>query len=272
MAHKTKVLFGAKVIKDTLHFHQDSPLLIFLPPAMTEPLASYLRHEMEIAEFCSFVERLVSGTDSRPGRNAKEIVLFNAHQEFRKYLPLILELLITRATNNFLTYISELLTQIHRTRPETLRSSETIKFEDVLKHSTMDQLIYALVEKRVESLAYKGMEELNKDLNAKMGLSLFPDHDDLRRAIQIIELRNVITHNRGLVSQKYKRRTDTNQKLGSKVKLHYRSIFSDVSFLRKNALDIDREANRKFEMPNRITATDFEDRGHSPLRVVSELT
>jgi hypothetical protein len=73
---------------------------------------------------------------------------------------MFLEMMLSRATENFLTYVTELLTLVFRTRPETLRTSETVRLDAILKHVNMEDLIHELAERRVNQLSYQGMRDL----------------------------------------------------------------------------------------------------------------
>jgi hypothetical protein len=109
-----------------------------------------------------------------------------------------------RGVDNFLTFLSELLALLFRERPETLRSSEQqVKVAFVLQHNSMEELTEALGERRVEQLAYAGMRELADRLDDQLGFQLFETEDELRRAIEFIEARNLIVHNRGIVNRTY---------------------------------------------------------------------
>jgi hypothetical protein len=110
------------------------------------------------------------------------------------------EMLHCRIVDNFLTYTSELLALVFRSRPETLRSSEQIRLEFVLSHSSMEELLGALADRKVNELSYRGMKDLNRFLVDHMGFELFPEGADLDLAVEAIEMRNLIVHSRGIVS------------------------------------------------------------------------
>lgn len=60
----------------------------------------------------------------------------------------------------------------------------------MLSHESMDELVRALAERRVDRLAYRGLRELAADLKDTLGLVLFDNEDDLPRAERIVETRN----------------------------------------------------------------------------------
>lgn len=96
------------------------------------------------------------------------------------FRPLIGEVLVTRAVDSYLTYISELLSLVFRERPETLRSKEQISVDFVLGFDSLEELQEAIAERRVERLAYRGMAELADWVRDTLGFTLVSDHERLR--------------------------------------------------------------------------------------------
>ncbi|MDQ3686595.1 MAG: hypothetical protein M3430_13505 [Acidobacteriota bacterium] len=101
------------------------------------------------------------------GGDMKLVYSFSAH------IPLMAELVLCRSIDNYLVYLSQLLALIFRTKPETLKSGEQERLDFILKHSSMDDLIGALAEKRVDKLAYMGMRDLARYFEEKLGLNCF---------------------------------------------------------------------------------------------------
>lgn len=163
---------------------------------------------------------------------------------------MVLEMMICRGADNFLTYLSDLLALIFGSRPETLMSSETVRLDEVLKHNSMDELIQELVDRKVNQLSYQGMKDLHRYVADKMGLDLYPDDQDLNRAIRLIESRNLIVHNRGLVNEHFLSRVpDSSAKLDGPLPLSTDEIFEDLEFLLSSVQSIDARAIQKFNLP-----------------------
>lgn len=170
-----------------------------------------------------------------------------ATNQLRRYSQLILQTMISRAVDNFLVYVSDLLSTVFRTRPEMLRSNEQVLLEFVLKHDSMDELIEALAERRVERLAYTGMSKLAADLKDTIGFSLFESSKDLARAVRIVEARNLIVHNRAIVNRTYLRRVvDAREALGEPLVFDVNTVFDDVEYLAKMAVLADVRATEKW--------------------------
>lgn len=246
-----------------------------LPESVTDPCLRFLKYQEEVLEILLLligsekqskaVQELLAETHIQASSNrdhllARERIMkesqFVERQARRLAMP-ILEMIFSRAVENFLTFTSELMAAIYTTRPTTLRTSETITVEEVLSHGAMDDLIQFLTERKVERLSYKGMQDLRSYLNERLNFDLFPDPDCLSRAVRIVETRNLITHNRGVVNRTFLRKTgDTSLKIGIPVPFDPVQVLVDVEFLAVSATDIDERAASKFTLrrqPNTVT-------------------
>ena len=170
--------------------------------------------------------------------------------------PLLVEMMLCRGTDNFLTYVAELLSLVFHTRPETLRSSEMVGLETILNHRTMDELVSFLAEQRVNRLSYKGMADLSEYLSERLAFDLFPNPDGLEQASRIVELRNLIVHNRGIVNARFLSRTrDTSASAGQALNLDSDRVLEDLKFLALSVNDADARAVEKFGLLKTTTAS-----------------
>lgn len=232
-----------------------------LPPdLMTKPRELYLRSQAELVNFAMFITGLPEELDETYEIVSKIIEVIDeapdpvirgrvgmATRRLREFKRLVLELIVTWGTDNFLNYVSELLATAFRTRPEMLRSSETIRADEALRCASIEELVTMIAERRVERLSYLGMRDLNADLAEKFEFPLFLNDIDLQRAVRIVEIRNLISHNRGLVNAVFRRKTgDTSLAVGERIELRVKPIFSDLDFFNDSVRDIDERAGRKF--------------------------
>ena len=122
--------------------------------------------------------------------------------------------------------------------------------EFVLRHETMEDLVSALAERRVERLAYAGLGELAESVLERPGLELFASEDDLLRGVRIVEDRNLIVHNRGIVNKTYKRKVASSPRaIGEGLGLKYEDVLKDINFLKNSVLKTDRIAVAKWSIP-----------------------
>lgn len=164
------------------------------------------------------------------------------------HVPLINETTLCRLVDNYLVYIRDLLFLVYKSQPLTLSSAEQVGFDFILQHSNMDDLLTSLAEKRVEELSFKGIRKMS-DYCGKHGITLYSSDELLTEAALIIELRNIIVHNRGIISNMFKRRLpDYPAKTGERVHFDDETVTKYAEFLHKSVFDIDARVAKKFNL------------------------
>jgi hypothetical protein len=125
----------------------------------------------------------------------------------------------------------------------------------------MADLISHLVERRVTRLAYGGLIEITDSLSKNLNFELFADEKDLHAAIRIVESRNIIVHNRGIVNQRFRDRVkqDAETLDDGRLWLTPDSVIADLNFLRSSVEDIDCRARDKFELSQLVPAAEYTD-------------
>jgi hypothetical protein len=187
-------------------------------------------------------------------------------KRLREFRQVIFQMLLTRFVDLYLTYVSELLASIFLRRPETLRSSEQISVEFVLQHDTLEDVVGSLAERRVERLAYQGIDDLAAYLEREMGFELFENDADLSQAVRIVEDRNIIVHNHAVVNNRYAKKVpDPPREVGQTLDLDFDDVFADLEFLARTAVEVDGRAAAKWSLPIECvypSATKGEQRSH----------
>jgi len=117
------------------------------------------------------------------------------------------EMSLSRTTDAFQLYITNMLREVFLQRPEVLRSSETVTVLEVLSCNEMSEVVRLLPERKVDSLSYQGFDELLKYLQERIGLKIQCEKSLLAAVRQTIEVRNVIVHHGGRVSSLFLKRT-----------------------------------------------------------------
>jgi len=234
--------------------HEDRNLMHFLTFMLRLVKTPYSAEEVS-----AVYERLKAG-DFDVEKITNIVNSFGEHTTMLRYGGLVAQMQHTRMVDNFLCYISELLALIFRARPETMRSDETtIQLSQVLQYKTMDELVSALADKRVTDLAYLGLHDLAKFLSKRIGLDLFPTPTTMKIAVELIEERNLIVHNRGIVNQIFvSRLPEYADELGKPLELSVTDNSVSSMFLNISALDIDARARKKFDLPT--TTVSLKDR------------
>ncbi len=139
-----------------------------------------------------------------------------AFKKLQEFGRLQQENICIRSVNNFMSYLSEIVQASLMKKPEILRSSESVKLEDILRFSNYKELVAFLVNRKVNELSYKSLSDFEDFIRDRTGLSLSESEDHKNNIMFGIEVRNAFTHSRGIV-------TDTTIRRLSKID-HGRSI------------------------------------------------
>lgn len=167
-------------------------------------------------------------------------------QAIDPYKDLAFDLLNARIVDIFLCYLSDLFAAIYMNNPEMLKSQNEMKVEEILTHSTMDQLVQSIAERKVNDLAYLGFAKLVQTVEKQMGLALVPDSDVYQKMLFAIEFRNLFVHNHGIVNKIFKDRVPSaTEMIGEKLTSRGRDWAVTIAGA---VLDIDKRASTKFSL------------------------
>ena len=204
----------------------------------------------ELVTVADLVEGLVeepSGTDSEKGPKDTE----GTKEKLWRYRTFMWEIWLSRGVDSYLNYLSGLLGLIFRTSPETIQSADTVRFDAILEHTTMGDLIESQAERRVHELSYQGMATLARYWHSRLKFELFSDAERLAMGIRIVETRNLILHNRGVVNEVFIARVaNSGARLGQRIDVS--KAGKDLQFLQLAVADTDARAAAKFELPRPI--------------------
>lgn len=186
-------------------------------------------------------------TDKEKIRKLKRSARYGggAMKQFDKHRKLLRELFSVRLVDSYLCYITDLLTILHKNRIELLNLKSTISLAEVLTFENLEDMHGHLIEKRVLDLSYKGIGELNDELLSRLNFPIFKDTDEETKIVQIIEVRNLLVHNRGKINRRFISRTDGDMgQLGKTVDLG--NPMDKLQLIYTHTFRVDQEARKKF--------------------------
>lgn len=166
-------------------------------------------------------------------------------------------------TNNivdaFLWYISTMIQESMKKRPELIKSGETIKIEEVFEYKSRRDLVNYLIDRKINSLSYGGMKAIETFIQESLGVDVF--HEDEQRTLMkiFIEIRNVNAHNRGRANRLFMKRINKDPRFkfeeGKTTFLDYDKIvlLSDVCV--NTALSLDKQISKKFKIKRKRYST-----------------
>lgn len=241
-------------------------------------LALVMRWAREADEAALMFTKLASNSENQSAADSLLSVMqvirersLSSLDALLQHLPFFTEMLLCRVVDSYLTYISNMLSLIFRTKPETMKSQEQVTIEDILEHKTIDDLISYLAESRVNELSYRGMRELSSYLRKRIGFNLLAEDRLLEDVVQIIEVRNLIVHNRGIINRIFLSRVPSYAgALGDHVNIDLELFFYYSDTLARAVHDMDVRAADKFSLPRTVSHEQL--RSRSALMVERLLT
>lgn len=163
------------------------------------------------------------------------------------------EMVLCRLVDNFTSYLSEVIRECLRARPEILKSKETLTVESLLQFGSLEELQNWLVDRKVDELAYAGFGNLSEWLEKRLGVADFNAIPARSMLVETLELRNCIVHNRSRASAKYVRAVSERSELtpGSPIKVDVDSLFLTARATADCVQFLDGKLSAKFGLPAR---------------------
>lgn len=172
-------------------------------------------------------------------------------------LPFLTEITYCRYVDNFLYYLSEFLRIIFLTNTNMLKSNETLTAEEIIKCQSIEEIMELIAEKRLTQINYKGIRDFEKYVRERLGFELFHEPGSLDAISLIVEIRNLVTHNQGIVNKLFvKRIPDGKWNVGEKVKLSAEDLIAAVNILSKSVSDIEIRGAAIYKYKQPITSID----------------
>jgi hypothetical protein len=161
------------------------------------------------------------------------------------------ELMIIRLVDNFMSFLSETLQACMSKKPELLRSKEQIKTEDVLRFTNRRDLVDFLINRKLNELSYGGLRGIEEFLDQRLNVALVNKDDEYALLGIAIELRNIYTHNRGVVNELFLSRIASHEHgynftQGKRFHADFGEIVDLANNLFEIALRLDGKAMAKF--------------------------
>jgi hypothetical protein len=169
-------------------------------------------------------------------------------EQLKLHRQFLVEVILVRHVENYLNYLSGRLYEIFTQRPETLRSSDRVELETVLRHESIESLVREVAERKVESLSYSSFADLCQFFTDRFKLTVASDADR-STLIEMIEVRNISVHNRCIVNKRFASRTGAPEaRIGRKKQLGIADLDRLVPLLADCVRVLDVEARRRLKI------------------------
>jgi hypothetical protein len=157
--------------------------------------STYLAHAPNLRDLLPLIKNLTLKHDIEELlRVYDDLEVLN---NFEKGSRLLAEFMLSRAVDNFECYMAEVLAIVFHARPETLRSFDKVKMEDVLACASMDEFVSRTADRKAEELSYGGVSKMTKFMEDELRLTIDERENCIPKATEAIAVRNVVVHNRG---------------------------------------------------------------------------
>jgi len=160
------------------------------------------------------------------------------------------EMLATRAVDNFLQYMADIILVVLRKQPDILKTrKQSVTIEQLLQYSSIQDLVDDLVDDKVSSLSYKGFENLIEWCEEK-GIPIGGSTAERATVVELVATRNIIAHNRGVVDARYHRAVLSPAfEIGQVRRLNASWVRQEMSVLHKVVTKTDALVTTKFGVP-----------------------
>ncbi|MFE9562341.1 hypothetical protein ACFYM0_14690 [Streptomyces sp. NPDC006487] len=161
---------------------------------------------------------------------------------------------LTRCVENFLSYVSDVITDALISQPDLLRSQEQVTLEEVLQHDSIEDFVSWAAEKRVAQLSFKGLNEIAQYISKRLGLELHQGEVEWLELKKGVAIRNLIVHRRGRVDQRFIHSTGEQGLIkGSVYEVAMRDYVRTAASAMKIVGEFDAKVAQKFPLTRRST-------------------
>lgn len=163
------------------------------------------------------------------------------HSELDGYLYSTLTVFVW---GSFETYYSMLFSQLFTKKPEMLRSSEKITYEELLKNIANPTGL--LIEKELNKIGHFKIKEMLEYLSDKLNISF--DKSDQIKLHEIYNIRNIIAHNTGIVRNDMLNLIPENiQIINNELQISKDYLEEMINHLKKIVNIIESQVSKKFD-------------------------
>ena len=173
----------------------------------TLALGRYLNDLHSMLGFQAYLWRMIAKVDYGQGEPTKlpkpgdPLPPESAVAQMDVHSVVLDEMVFCRGVNSFLTYLADLMTLIYEKYPKKLPSNKQTTYGFCIEHHMAGDLMSALAEATVMELTHQNLDALAKYFKRNLDLVLFTKDTDAANAALCVDIRNIITHNRGIVNR-----------------------------------------------------------------------
>ncbi|MDG5493246.1 hypothetical protein [Psychroserpens sp. SPM9] len=161
-------------------------------------------------------------------------------------------MIYVNSIDNFITYFKDVLSEVVVAKPQVLKSQESEKLDFILEHKSMDDLINSIASKKIEELFYKGIEDIEKFFQSRLGLNIFKNNVQRKNVNFYIKQRNLTVHNKRKISKEFaKQFPELEKDIGQYLNFEFGYVSKMNLTLFNFLATLDEEIAQKFKLKTR---------------------
>ncbi len=155
-----------------------------------------------------------------------------------------------RIVDNALCYFKDALSEVVVKEPRVLKSSkEKESYDFMLSFNNISELRKALSDKKIKELFYGSIEDIKKYFLDRLGIKLFDNEKDEKDFSLAVKQRNLIVHNRGIITQEFADEFPAFKEIvGQNLLFKYERLSIINGLINNLIIDIDIKLREKFDL------------------------
>ena len=152
---------------------------------------------------------------------------------------------LCRAVDNFQSYVVDIIVSAFSRNPDLIFPKKTTKISNIFRFNNLDELRRFAIEEGASDYGYQNVVDIDKDLRSRFGFGILNGRLRRLRLRRIIEIRNMIVHNRARKSHRFVDQIGAKfDRFGDVVRFPHPLNIDD--YLHNAAVDIDLIAKKHF--------------------------
>lgn len=232
------------------------------PEEMSAACVRFFESQRRLTEFLSFLIKRIQQTEGdeewrldvlaeaigsldKKGKRSGSLKL---DKQVDEHMSLVCELIACRSVDNFLIYLSELLALVLGAYPGVIDLSKVqVDLSFVLSQPDIQTVRRMYMEKKIREMSYWSLKDLTVYLRDKFKFKLFENEAERQSATNVIEERNLLVHNQGIVDRVFKEKASRHPaNIGDRIKYGPRKLLECIRLVERLAVSIDRRASSQW--------------------------
>lgn len=178
-----------------------------------------------------------------------------AKSRLMEFLPLLPRNYVCNLSDAFMHFLISISAEAFLKQPDAIKTmSKTLTYQEAIDHSSLEALVSFLVEKEVNSLSRQSFMKMSDDLSKKLGVTHFKSQGDKEVVRLLVEVRNIIVHNRGYPNATFWSKVDREVAAKFNIEGEARVLFNLDHLIKfttpciSSAINLDEKLCKKFKL------------------------